>query len=242
MIAARNAGTLSEQQFRHNCISIFLAGHENPQLLLTSMIFLLGKNPEAQARLRREILASSFNSWEPVSSCSSSSSHSNSLLQSLPYLTSVIYETLRLFPPISQLINRRTTTPVLLGGTVPIPAGTYIGYNAYATGRDASAWGPDANDFRPERWGKEIEEIQARYRRVSARGEFIAFHGGKRKCLGEKFAMWQIRWTMAMLVREVSWGLDKEWDGRMTPVSLTIFIFILFIGCSCAMLCSWPID
>lgn len=44
MIAARQTGTLSEQQFRHNMISIFLAGHENPQLLLTSLVFLLAEN------------------------------------------------------------------------------------------------------------------------------------------------------------------------------------------------------
>ena len=44
MVAARKTGTLSEQQFRHNMISIFLAGHENPQLLLTSLVFLLAEN------------------------------------------------------------------------------------------------------------------------------------------------------------------------------------------------------
>jgi cytochrome P450 len=44
MIAARQSEILTEQQFRHNMISVFLAGHENPQLLLTSMIFLLGED------------------------------------------------------------------------------------------------------------------------------------------------------------------------------------------------------
>ena len=45
MVAARDSGVLTEQQFRHNMVSIFLAGHENPQLLLISLVYLLGKYP-----------------------------------------------------------------------------------------------------------------------------------------------------------------------------------------------------
>lgn len=44
MITARETGKWSEQQFRHNMISVFLAGHENPQLHLTSLMYLLGKD------------------------------------------------------------------------------------------------------------------------------------------------------------------------------------------------------
>jgi cytochrome P450 len=141
------------------------------------------------------------------------------MLQNLPWLTSVIYETLRMFPPISQLINRRTTEPVLLGGTIPIPAGTYVGYNAYATGRDPDAWGDTANDFRPERWGSTMDEINVNYRRANHRASFIAFHGGRRACLGQKFAMFEARLTMAELVRQTKWRIDPTWTKRMTPVS-----------------------
>lgn len=140
-------------------------------------------------------------------------------LQNLPYLTSVIYETLRIFPPISQLLNRKTTQDVMLGGKIPIPAGTYLGYNAYATGRDRGAWGANANDFKPERWGSSVEEINANYRRVNSRASFIAFHGGRRACLGQKFAMFEARLSMATVLREVRWWIDPAWVRKMTPVS-----------------------
>lgn len=42
----------------------------------------------------------------------------------MPYLISVIYETLRILPPIAMLINKKTSEDVLLGGEVLIPAGT----------------------------------------------------------------------------------------------------------------------
>ncbi|ERF77121.1 hypothetical protein EPUS_07662 [Endocarpon pusillum Z07020] len=192
-------------QFRDNMVSVFLAGHENPQLLLTSMIFLLGENQDAQARLRQEIM-----------SVGPSDQLDYTALQNVPYQTSVIYETLRLFPPISQLLNRKTTQDVMLGGKIPVPAGTYLGYNAYATGRDHGAWGANANDFKPERWGSTVEEINANYRRVNSRASFIAFHGGRRACLGQKFAMFEARLSMATVLREVKWWIDPAWVRKMT--------------------------
>jgi cytochrome P450 len=161
----------------------------------------------AQDLLRQEIISVRADQFEYIS------------LQKLPYLTSVIYETLRLYPPISQLINRRTTQSIVLGGKIPIPADTFIGYNAYSTGRDLEAWGDDADDFRPERWGSSIEEINTHYRRSNSRAEFIAFHGGRRACLGQKFAMFEARLTMAVLVTSLKWIIDPAWTRRMTPVS-----------------------
>jgi cytochrome P450 len=138
--------------------------------------------------------------------------------QELPYLTSVIYECLRLFPPISQLINRQTSTDVLVGGEILIPKGTFVGYNSYSTNRDKSAWGLDADTFKPERWGSTSEEIHKTYRKARARAEFISFHGGKRACLGERFAMLEMRITLVELARTFEWVLDESWEDRKTPV------------------------
>ena len=44
MVRARETGRWSEQQFQDNMISVFLAGHENPQLHLTSLMYILGKD------------------------------------------------------------------------------------------------------------------------------------------------------------------------------------------------------
>lgn len=139
--------------------------------------------------------------------------------RSLPYLTATILECLRLLPPISQLVNRHVAEPACLGGRMHIPRGTYIGYNSYATNRDPVAWGPDANDFRPERWGSTDEQISRKYRSAKARAEFISFHGGSRACLGEKFALLQMRVSLFVLARTFRWELDPEWKDQMTPVS-----------------------
>ncbi|KAL4886021.1 cytochrome P450 [Aspergillus karnatakaensis] len=207
LLGAHESGLLTDKQLQHNMISAFLAGHENPQLLLISALFLLAENQDIQDALRQEI--TSIPTAKP--------SHNADALATLPLLTSVIYEVLRLYPPISQLINRRTTQPILLGGMIPIPANTYLGYNAYSTNRDTEFWGANAEQFSPSRWGKSIEEIHALFRRANAKGGFISFHGGRRACLGQKFAMLEARVTLAELVRRLRWEVDPEWERMMTP-------------------------
>lgn len=108
--------------------------------------------------------------------------------------------------------------PTWLAGSIYLPAGTYVGYHSYATNRDSTTWGPDANDFRPERWGHTHEQIFTAYRRAKARAEFISFHGGPRACLGEKFALLQVRITLLVLVRSLRWTLDPAWKDQMVPV------------------------
>lgn len=147
----------------------------------------------------------------------------------MPYLTSVIYESLRLFPPISQLVNRRAASPTLLASSsnqeseIYIPQGTYIGYNCYATNRDTTVWGPTADDFMPERWGATHAEISRLYRSKRARAEFVSFHGGNRACLGEQFAVLEMRVSLCVLVRRFEWRLDSGWRDRKTPVSHCLF-------------------
>lgn len=45
LIAARDSGMLTQQQFRDNLNVVFVAGQENPQLLLISTLYLLAKYP-----------------------------------------------------------------------------------------------------------------------------------------------------------------------------------------------------
>ncbi|KAK1538382.1 cytochrome P450 [Colletotrichum paranaense] len=212
MLDARASGMWDEKQLLDNLTVSFVAGQENPQLLMISSLYLLAKHPEAQEALRQEILSKDAKSSADLAK------------EDMPYLTSLIYECLRLFPPIGQLINRKAAETALLGGDVVIPKGTYVGYHCYSTNRCPTAWGPTADKFDPGRWGSSSEVIQQNYRRRRVRGEWISFHGGKRACLGEKFAMLEMRTTLIQLVREFSFALDPMWVDRKTPVSLSLLL------------------
>lgn len=195
LLEALNSGVLDKTQFTDNAIILMVAGHENPLLLILSLLFTISKNQKVQSRLREEL---------------------NSGKMELPYFNSVIYETLRLYPPIGQIINRLTSRPTMLG-TILIPKGTYVGYNNFATGRDRGVWGEDANEFKPERWGNSMQEIQEKYAQAKRNAELPAFHGRKRACLGEKFALLEVKAVVSKIVQNFTTSLDPNWEAKLTP-------------------------
>ena len=208
MLKARFSGVLSERQFRDNLNVLFVASQENPQIALVSISYLIARYKRVQDKLREEL-----------------NSSKEAPLEELPYLTATILESIRLYPPISQLINRLTTAPATLttstGERIVIPPGTYVGYHAYSTNRDPNVWGSDADEFKPERWGCTAAEVQSLYRRMKAKAGFITFHGGRRACLGEKFALLELRVAVAGLVKTFGMGLEGSGKIRMTPVSFS---------------------
>ncbi|GFF39928.1 cytochrome P450-DIT2 [Aspergillus udagawae] len=205
LVDAYRDGRLTEKQFKDNLKIVFLTAHENAQQLVNSMFWEIGKNTEVQTRLRKEIR--STNTATPTSE----------VVNALPYLTSVVYELLRLYPPVSQLINRVTVRPAMLGNEIPIPAGTFIGWNAYGVHVNPAIWGPDANEFKPERWGRTVGEMHARFRRETVRGTYIPFNAHSRKCLGQGFVLLQMKILLFEVVRRIEWRVDPGYRLKMTP-------------------------
>ncbi|KAJ5958084.1 Cytochrome P450 [Penicillium vulpinum] len=204
---AYTSGRITEKQFRDNLKITFLTAHENAQQLVTSMFWQLGTRIDIQDRLREEILATSKTHPNP----------SQEVINNLPYLTAVVLELLRLFPPVCQLINRVALQPAMLGGELPIAKGTFVGWNAWAVHSNPAVWGEDAREFRAERWGESVEEMQGRFRRETVRGTYIPFNAHKRKCLGQGFALLQVKILLFVLLGRVSWIVDPEYRLKMTP-------------------------
>lgn len=191
---------ITEKQFQDNAIIALVAGHENPQLLLTSLIYALGRDKKLQATVRKEIL--NANNFEDCL-----------------WLNTVIYETLRLYPPVAQLINRRTTTDTILGKDILIPKGTYVGYHNLFTQRDSNYWSPEPDKFDPSRWGSNIQEVRKFYATAKSRCTFPAFHGRARACLGEKFALAQARKFIVLVLTEFELELENN-DCPLPPAGV----------------------
>lgn len=110
-----------------------------------------------------------------------------------------------------------TLKPAVLGGEIPIPARTFVGWNAFGVHTNRRVWGDDAALFRPERWGKTTGEMQARFRRETVRGAYIPFNAHSRKCLGQGFVLLQMKVFLFELVRRVEWEVDPGYQRKMTP-------------------------
>lgn len=137
----------------------------------------------------------------------------------MPYLTATVFELLRLYPPLPQLTNRKASETAVLGGDFVISPNTLLGWTAFGVHTNKAVWGDDAREFVPERWGATVDTIQAKFRRENSRGAYIPFNAHARKCLGQKFALLQIKLVLFELVRSVEWVLDPGSKMKVARVS-----------------------
>lgn len=193
---ALEEGKMTRKQTQDNLMIALVAGHENPQLLLTNVLYLLAQHVDIQTKLRDDLRRHE----DPESSY---------------LLHAVVYESLRMYPPLGQLINRKTTRDVVLGGAVHVPANTYVGVNSFFTQHDRTVW-PDADNFQVSRWGSSVSEATSTFTLAKSRCALTAFHGRQRACLGEKFALAETRKAVAAVVERFSFTLDAKWQPRIT--------------------------
>nr|CAI5850388.1 unnamed protein product [Callosobruchus analis] len=110
-------------------------------------------------------------------------------LQRMKYLECVIKETLRLYPSVP-FFGRSTHQPITYKGNV-IPTDTDIGIIAYEILRDPKFF-PNPEKFDPTRF--EILDGTKPY-------SFIPFSAGPRNCIGQKYAMLEMKSALSRILR-----------------------------------------
>jgi cytochrome P450 len=119
-------------------------------------------------------------------------------LSKLPYLQSVMNETLRLFPAGPLLIPHVSSEDCNVGG-FKIPSGTMLIANIWAVHRDPNLW-DDATSFKPERFmGAKIEGYK-----------FAPFGVGRRQCPGGGLANRVVNLFLAVLIQCFEWKRVNE--------------------------------
>ena len=71
--------------------------------------------------------------------------------------------------------------------------GELVVFSQYVNSRKRNIYGPDADEFRPERW--ETGEL------AGIGWAYFPFNGGPRQCLGEDFAMMEVSYTVVRLLQ-----------------------------------------
>ncbi|EJU00436.1 cytochrome P450 [Dacryopinax primogenitus] len=89
------------------------------------------------------------------------------------------------------------------------PAGTHIIIPVEAINTSSKLWGPNAREFRPERWlegGKDETKngLAESASSISGRGhqKVLTFGDGPRICLGKSFALVEMKCLLSKLVRQ----------------------------------------
>lgn len=168
-----------------------LAGKDTTGDATSWLMHLLHENPRVENKLRAELLARI-----PKLAMEESYVPSMEELDAIAYLEATIRESLRLKPPAPCVTQHCTQDTVFPDGTfVPKGMDTTLLYHASAL--LPSVWGPDATEFKPERF---LDENDSNKLLVLPANKFIAFSAGPRKCVGRKLAMIEMKVVTACLV------------------------------------------
>ncbi|KAI9346858.1 cytochrome P450 [Obelidium mucronatum] len=188
--------TLKEDELLAQILVFVFAGHETSATALTFTLDFLANHPQVQSKLRAELLE--------VMPDSDNDPTTEYITSTTTYLDAVVKESLRLVPPIP-LINRTALQDDIIDGHC-IPKGTFVGMSAYAMNRLPEFWGTDASEFNPDRWLLPLQQQQHNNNNnpeSKAQGTaFFTFSTGVQNCIGQRFAEWEIKSLLSVLVRE----------------------------------------
>jgi len=172
---------LTAEQVRHNLNILFLAGHDTTSTTLSVVLNFLALYPEHQDRVRAEI----------QSLVPDPQNITYKQQKSLTFMTQVIKESLRMFPPVGNIPPRETTRDVEVDG-IFIPQGTLVSGGIYQVHHDPELW-ENADVFDPDRWGSGKKQPA---------NAWLPFGGGERICLGMNFSLQEQRTFLSVLLSQ----------------------------------------
>lgn len=185
---------LDAQFLRDMVVNFLLAGRDTTVQTLSWLFYELDQHPDVVDKIREEIAA---NAPEFVSGDEHDPLRVPTVeqTQGLVYLDATLKEVLRLHPPVP-IINKTVAKDVVLSDGTFLRANTMVLLFNYGMARLESVWGPNAAEFRPERW---IDPSTGKLRVVSS-FKFAAFNAGPRVCLGMNLALMELKIVVAGLL------------------------------------------
>ncbi|RVW81360.1 Cytochrome P450 714A1 [Vitis vinifera] len=203
-----NLGQASSKRFIvDNCKSIYFAGHESTAVAASWCLMLLALHPDWQARIRAEI----------AEVCGDNMPDADSITK----MKWVVFCCLHF--NINDYGDSRNPAAVSTGsirvkgsaggiqvGNFIVPKGVCIWTLIPTLHRDTDIWGPDANQFKPERFENGVSKA------CKFPQAYIPFGLGPRLCLGRNFAMVQLKIILSLIISKFTFTLSPTY--RHFPV------------------------
>ncbi|KAI0720825.1 cytochrome P450 [Cerioporus squamosus] len=216
---------MSEDDLIGHMSLLLLAATDTTSTSITRAIEALAHHPEVQAKLRQELLDATAGAGRTLADLDYDA------YTSLPYLEAVVRETIRMYPSfhISPRVAEQDTvlplgTPIqgTDGRTITelvVPTGTMVWVNILGLNRDKEIWGPDAHEWKPERWLGQLPASVADAHIPNVFANTMTFVAGPRSCIGYNMALTEMRIALAHLVLAFEFApSDKEVFWRLGGV------------------------
>ena len=181
-------------------ISMMFAGHHTSSGTASWALIELMRHPETMAAVVKELDELYADGAEV----------SFQALRSIPQLEAALKETLRLHPPLIILMRVVQEEIELAGHT--IPPGTVVAASPRVSNRIASDF-PQPDSFDPGRY------IDPRQEDLQNRWTWIPFGAGKHRCVGNAFAMMQMKAIFSVILRDYEFEMAQPSETYRDDVS-----------------------
>src|SRR6478672_6525548 len=177
---------LDDVNIRYQINTFLIAGHETTSGLLSCTLYALLKHPE--------ILKKAYDEVDRVLGPNIDARPTYQQVTQLTYITQILKESLRLWPPAPAYGISPLSDETIGGGQYRLRKGTFITILVTALHRDPSVWGPNPDAFDPENFSREAEAK----RPINA---WKPFGNGQRACIGRGFAMHEAALAIGMILQ-----------------------------------------
>ncbi|XP_015668037.1 cytochrome P450 4B1 [Protobothrops mucrosquamatus] len=193
---------LSDEEVRAEVDTFMFEGHDTTASGISWLLYCLAQNPEHQERCREEIKSILGDrgtiEWDD--------------LNKMTYCTLCIKESLRLYSPVPG-VSRELTKPVTFFDGKTLPEGTWTVISIHLIHKNPSIW-HNPEMFDPLRFSPE---------NLSSRNShaFLPFAAGPRNCIGQQFAMIEMKVVLAMTLLRFELSLDLS---KPPPVPVPLIV------------------
>jgi cytochrome P450 len=202
------ATPLSDREVRDNLLAILTNGHQTVAVCVALSLHLLARHPNAMRSAQSEADGALVAHGRELS---------RERVPQLRFLDSVIHECLRLYPAAAGLQRESIQRDSLEGWS--IPAGRAVGVSLMPMHEDPEYFGEAAGEFRPERYLLRdgavcpVAKLPPGAKTRAGICLPLTFGAGARRCLGEHFAMYEMKVALALLL----YHFDFEVPGGFEP-------------------------
>ena len=177
---------LDDVNIRYQINTFLIAGHETTSGLLSCALYALLKHPE--------VLKKAYEEVDRVLGPDINARPTYQQVTQLTYITQILKEALRLWPPAPAYGITPLKDESIGGGKYRLKKNTFITVLVLALHRDPSVWGPNPDAFDPENFSREAEAK----RPINA---WKPFGNGQRACIGRGFAMHEAALAIGMILQ-----------------------------------------